>query len=468
MNAADEESKNGYYVLMSLSLCVLFIRYNMATFLSSFFPNYAEDVNITSTSSGAIFSAYPIGMFLTSLVATRMIIKMGLKNSILLGMLLNAMSILLMGLVPVLFGENACKIHSDGSLECLGLQIGFFVFYFLSGLLGALAECACFVALQNFNKERRAAMVAAGSMACGIGCMVGPELGGLVYDLGNHRIYLPFLVFSVVPALLCVPIAIYFPSLQKIDPDKPTGNMSDVLTWSFALSWIGYALNGTIVATLDPTLETKLDDPPFNSSSTVVGLVFMASSIIYTLVTYPVGYFSDTRWKGRSRVLKFVLAISMFSLFVCFALLGPFRLGPSLDLKSLDSWFSVSVAMAFKGLGSALGAVAYADLIIGIAQDDEILQATVVSLNNAAYAVGWGVGPLIGGGLLQICDFSGYCTVIAIASLSYGVLLVVAPLFGVVSKDAILKDSADDGTHYKPLNGGDDSKEENTDNIIIA
>ena len=64
-SSSNDDSKNGYYVLMSLSLCVLFIRYNMATFLSSFFPNYAEDVNITSTSSGAIFSAYPIGMFLT-------------------------------------------------------------------------------------------------------------------------------------------------------------------------------------------------------------------------------------------------------------------------------------------------------------------------------------------------------------------------------------------------------------------
>ena len=364
-----------------------------------------------------------------------MIIKMGsIKNSILIGMLLNAMSILLMGLVPVMFGEHACK-KSDHSVECLGLQIGFFVCYFLSGLLGALAECACFVALQNFNKKRRVAMVAAGSMTCGIGCMVGPELGGVVYDLGDHRIYLPFLLFSVVPALLCVPIAMYFPKLKNIDPDKPTGKMSDVLTWSFALSWIGYALNGTIVATLDPTLETKLDDSPFNSSSTIVGLVFMASSVVYTFVTYPVGHFSDTRWQGKSQVLKFVLAISMFSLFVCFALLGPFRLGNTLDLKSLDGWFSVSVAMAFKGLGSALGAVAYADLIIGIAQDDEVLQATVVSLNNAAYAVGWGVGPLIGGGLLDITDFSGYCTVIAMICLVYGVVLVVAPIFGVFSKE---------------------------------
>ena len=395
-------------------------------------------------------------MFLTSLVATRLIIKMGLKNSILLGMLLNACSILLMGLVPIVFGEKVCKTHSSSSAKCYGLQVGFFVFYFLSGLLGALAECACFVALQNFNKKRRAAMVAAGSMACGIGCMVGPELGGLVYDLGEHRIYLPFLVFSVVPAMLCIPIAIYFPSLQKIDPDKPTGNVSDVLTWSFALSWIGYALNGTIVATLDPTLETKLDDAPFNCSSTVVGLVFMASSVVYTFVTYPVGYFSDTRWKGKSRVLKFVLAVSMFSLFLCFALLGPFRVGQVVDLKSLDGWFSVSVAMAFKGLGSALGAVAYADLIIGIAQNDEILQATVVSLNNAAYAVGWGVGPLIGGGLLQICDFSGYCTVIAMVSLCYGVLLIVAPLFGVVSKDSENDDDVDDDDgHYKPLSGDD-------------
>ena len=51
----DAVRSSEYYMLMSLSLCVLFIRYNMATFLSSFFPDYADDVAISSTSSGAIF-----------------------------------------------------------------------------------------------------------------------------------------------------------------------------------------------------------------------------------------------------------------------------------------------------------------------------------------------------------------------------------------------------------------------------
>lgn len=426
---------------MWCSFAVLFVRYNMATFLSAFFPDYADKRSISDAISGAIFAAYPIGMFLASLVATRIIIRVGLRKSILVGMMLNAVSILGMGLIPSVFRDDACNKDAHSG-SCVGLQMGFFVFYFMSGLLGAVAECGCFIALQNWNKDHSATMVAAGSMVCGIGCMVGPEIGGVLHDVGDKTpfgsFFLPFLLFSVVPALISFLILMFFPEVAKIDGEKQTAPASSVMSTSFVLTWIGYALNGTIVATLDPTLEKKLNKNPFNCSSTVVGLVFMASSVVYTAMTYPVGWASDTRWKGKSATLKRVLAFSMFSLFICFAALGPFKIG-KIDLQSADGWFLVSAAMLFKGVGSSLGVVAYADMIVGVDPDDDVLQATIVALNNAAYAIGWGAGPLLGGGLLNAfsgddaAQFSGYSTVVAMISLVYGAVLLVAPLVGGVA-----------------------------------
>ena len=90
-------------------------------------------------------------------------------------------------------------------------------------------------------------------------------------------------------------------------------------------------------------------------------------------------------------------------------------------------------AMLFKGIGSSLGVVAYADMVIGIDPDDDVLQATVVALNNAAYSVGWGVGPILGGGLLNVFDgddadrFAGYCAVVATIAALYGAILRGAP-----------------------------------------
>lgn len=429
--------------LMICSFSILFVRYNMATFLSAFFPEYADDHGISDTASGIIFAAYPIGMFLTSLFATRAIVKVGLRKSIVLGMILNAVCILLFGLTPSWIGASACLDNGSSSGSCITLQGGFFLFYFLAGLLGSTADIGCYMALQNWNQKERASIVAAGSMACGIGCMVGPELGGLVYDIGDQTpfgaFFFPFFLFFVV-CCFCVIILYWFPASAKISDDKPT-SVSKMFTASFALTWIGYALNGTFVATLDPTLETKLSESPFHASSTVVGLIFMQSSVIYTLITYPIGWICDKYLAGNGRLLKWALAFGFVNLGFCFVLMGPFKLG-GLDLGALDGWVAVNVAMIFKGVGSAFGAVAYADMAIGIPDDDELLHATVVALNNASYAIGWGIGPIVGGFLLDAFSgsdsekFAGFSTSIAIASFVYAAVLFIAPLLGLAATAA--------------------------------
>jgi hypothetical protein len=63
--------------------------------------------------------------------------------------------------------------------------------------------------------------------------------------------------------------------------------------------------------------------------------------------------------------------------------------------------------MIIKGVGSSGNNGGYPDLLIGIADDDSSIQATVAGIWNAAYAMGWALGPLMGGILVQNMEFSG-------------------------------------------------------------
>jgi len=99
-------------------------------------------------------------------------------------------------------------------------------------------------------------------------------------------------------------------------------------TRSRVLTLLAIGLNGTIVATLDPTLAYRLEDSPYNYSSYQVGLVFMVSSISYTLVSIPVGWTIDKMDMDNlifsSRRCKYIQAAGFLTLVVTFAMLGPF------------------------------------------------------------------------------------------------------------------------------------------------
>ena len=105
------------------------------------------------------------------------------------------------------------------------------------------------------------------------------------------------------------------------------------------------------------------------------------------------------------------------TLALTFFLLGPFGTpawgwgGPSDGLQdSLNNMPSVASALVFKGIGSALSNNAiYPDLVMGLPADDVMLMATISGLWNAAYAIGWAVGPLVGGGLYDLFLDNALC-----------------------------------------------------------
>ena len=70
---------------------VLFVRYNIATFLSAFFGSSATLCNdggecISGTWQGLIFAAYPLGMAITSLFASQLVSRIGTRRAITFGL----------------------------------------------------------------------------------------------------------------------------------------------------------------------------------------------------------------------------------------------------------------------------------------------------------------------------------------------------------------------------------------------
>ena len=107
-------------------------------------------------------------------------------------------------------------------------------------------------------------------------------------------------------------------------------------------------------------------------------------------------------------------------LFLTFGLLAPFGPAafgaltaghPAADSiqPPLNSLGPVAVAVGIKGIGSALSNVAiYPDLVLRL-PDSPALQATITAWWNAAYAVGWAAGPVLGGALYDAFRLNVVC-----------------------------------------------------------
>ena len=418
----SEEKRRADRRVLFMCYSVLFSRYVIATFLSAFFPVYAEDNGISGTFSGLIFAAFPLGITLTSFIGSSRIKAWGVRTSVCIGMVNTAVFTLAFGMTPFFFKDPDVQ------------KWFFLLFYFLGGLGGALAENACIILANYRFRENIGAVSASIGTVSGLGCMAGPPMGGVLYDYGGATgmaaFFFPFLVFSITPFLinLMVPCLLTREVVTAGGDQGISGKRMklpttcEVLTFPRTISLVAIAMNGAIVATLDPTLEYRLEDEPINYSASMTGLVFMASSIAYTLTSIPVGMSLD-RNPANGCLFKSVQAFGFIMLAVCFIVLGP------LDINGSDAAFnnipSIWAAMVLKGIGSSGNNAGYPDLILGVADDDEGMHSKISALWNAAYAIGWALGPLAGGLLYEWIGFRGYASVCALLAVAMAAVLFI-------------------------------------------
>ena len=277
---------------------VLFLRYNIATFLSAFFSSDGPGASFTGDIVGLIFAAYPLGMTVTSVFAPQVIRRIGTRTAVYLGLVSTAVLTLAFGLGPDLTGASQ-------PLEAL-----FFLTYFFNGLFGAFAETACLILVSARFSANAGAVMASMNTVSTLGCMLGPVLGGFLYELPSDAHWafrMPFIVCAAIPIAFlpfvtcCIPQE--FISAADEEPkavDKPTAGCSEAeaysstlgtlvvaddhaprqgasaasasasaesvpLTLSILINLLSIALSGTIVGTLDPTLSWRLSAPPFRA-----------------------------------------------------------------------------------------------------------------------------------------------------------------------------------------------------------
>jgi len=329
-------------------------------------------------------------------------------------------------------------------------QVFFVITYFLSGFVGALAETGCIILVAHKFPDEPQRVMAAVCTACGVGCWVGPLLGGVVYDYGSHisvgRFLSPFILFSGLLLVSAIVLVWSIPeeyigageSAHTAEAPGYLGrschscqSVLDLLTSTMCLDFLAVALSGTVVAMLDPTLQYRIGEgSSLGMSSTMVGTWFMLSSITYVVASVPIGLLAD-KYKAKQFVLKSIIAAGFLFLALSFALLGPFFLPGLGTVLAFDNLFCVTLGVCIKGIGSAATVIpVYGDLTagLGLPEDNEMLFATISGLWNAAYATGWALGPMLGGILYQALQFDGFATVVCCCCSVFALVMFIAAI----------------------------------------
>ena len=418
-----EAEKTAREKVLFVSLAVVFVRYGIATFMSPFFPNYCKKVGISGTFEGFIFAAYPLGMAIMGLYGSQVILAIGTRTSVAIGLLFTAVTTSAFGFVPD-FVRLIGKENDGETLQWIFISLSL-----ISGLLGSLSDTGVIIVCGEKFKDKSGVVMSAIGTCSGVGCMVGPPLGGVLYsafatDAQDFR--WTFTIWGVLCVAITPLVMKYIPQ-EYINADEEKAPISSVLSPSVILSLVAIALSGTIVGSLDPTLSYRLND----LSSAMIGLFFMFSSISYTIVGLPIGWATEalkTRENvGDSRYYKLMQAAGLSVLAVAFALLGPIELPFGIKTNKLKRTGIAVVAMVFKGFGSAGNNAGYPDLVLDIGADgSKSKQARIDGMWNAAYAMGWAAGPAVGGGLYDAFGFGSMATVMSVTAAVYALILVIA------------------------------------------
>jgi DHA1 family solute carrier family 18 vesicular amine transporter 1/2 len=236
------------------------------------------------------------------------------------------------------------------------------------------------------SSSRGAAMgtVLAGMTA---GTLVGPPLGGLLYEWGGYRA--PFLVAGIVAMVEAAALLLLIADPPRRADERGEGGLRALLKDRAVLLAAGAAVVGAGAwGLLEPVLPLRLEEV-FGFSPGGVGLLFGAATLVYGVSSPLVGRLSD-HWGPRP-----VMAV------------GIVLLAASLPLVGVP-WLWVMVAALL------VVSVAYGLVLTPVLPDlGNIVDrrggggyAAAYAIFNGAYATGMMAGPVLGGALTSAFGFT--------------------------------------------------------------
>ncbi|XP_071516664.1 MFS-type transporter SLC18B1-like [Panulirus ornatus] len=352
-----------------------------------FYPAEAEKKGATATQYGLVFGIFELTVFLVSPIYGRFMSKWGPK-------FINNAGILTVSIMCILFGF----------LDRMDDTNTFIGFSFAVRIVEAMGNAAFVtssfsIIAKEFPKNVGAAFAAMETFF-GIGLIVGPTVGGALYELGGYT--LPFVSLGTV--LLCASMmtSCCLPSSgaeANADSQNSRGQflaalrLPSILVSCFAIMSASISI-GFLQATLEPHLR------PLHLTPLKLGLMFVLNGSTYALTAPCWGWLCDQRLAPKT-----VTTFGAVVVVIAFMLVGPV---PFIPLETTLPLVISALVIHGVGFGAELVSTfagAHRDVLANGFPDDLNTYGLVSGIWTSTFALGCFVGPSVGGMFLDAIGF---------------------------------------------------------------
>lgn len=322
-----------------------------------FLPMHAEYLGASQSEIGFLFASYAIALFIATPIFGALADRMGRKKLIVLGLIGLAITTIVFA-----FATNFLLLILARSLQGVAAAIPW------TAGLALLAEV--------FSKEERGTAMGMAMSGQASGVLLGPLLGGWLFELGGYQ--LPFFVAAGMALLAALLSFVFLRNITETRAESFTSPFR-ILRHKQVLIIAGIAAVGaSIFASIEPTLPIHLSEN-LNLSPGIIGSMFVVITLAYGLTAPMIGTFS-TR---IGHVKTIIIGVGMA------AIVLPLNAFPTLI------WVQI---LTLAVLGISLGMILtptlpkLADISHSVGNPS---QGVTFAVYNTAYSFGMMVGPLV-------------------------------------------------------------------------
>lgn len=399
-----------------------------------FYPAVAESKGATATQYGLVFGIFELTVFIVSPIYGQYISKITPKFMFNAGIYITGTTCILFGFLNHINDTNA-----------------FINLSFLVRIVEALGNAgfltASFSIIAKEFPDNVGSTFAALETCFGVGLIVGPTVGGALYELGGYS--LPFVCMGSVLLVAATVTFFLLPNSEETETDgiHEGAHMLKMLQIPAvalaALSIVAASISiGFVQATLEPHLR------PLNLSPLQTGLMFVLNGATYAVSAPIWGKLCDRGLSPRLVVLIGSLVVAF-----AFLLLGP---APFLPLTETLGLCITALIIHGVGFGAQLVATfsgAHKDAIAAGMPDNIVTYGLVSGMWTSAFALGAFIGPSSAGALLDTFGFDWGCMFVV----ALHMLIAIATVFFMCVQSPQKKDSM-----YRRLENEIESPTENS------
>lgn len=357
-----------------------------------FYPHEAEMKGATATQYSFVFSVFELTVFIVSPIYGQYLDRIGVN-------FLNNAGLFTVSISCILFGFLN---RMDGTAMFLG-------FSFLIRILEALGNAAFIttafsIIAQEFPLNVGSAFAILETFF-GFGLIVGPTVGGALYELGGFT--LPFVVLGSVLIVAAATVWCFLP--KEAVGSRPITEHSVLVLLKqprILLAACTTAAGSISISFLQATLEPHIR--PLNLSPLQIGLMFVLNGLSYAVSAPVWGRLCDKCLPERGAT-----TIGSLIVVVAFVLVGPC---PLLPLENSLSLCITALVIHGVGFGAQLVATfsgSHKDALAAGLPDDITTYGLVSGLWTSSFALGAFIGPSIAGVLFDSVGFGWGTSLVA-------------------------------------------------------